>query len=202
MGVARFFIHLGALGLALLGIIDGPLFAPFGIDVLLIVLVARHWDHVVWYILAATAGSTVGYWILYAIWRKGGEEGLRRKMKPDKFERIRKKMETSGGKAIAIGALIPPPFPFTPIVAGAAAFQYPQKKLLPVLAAARGARFVLIALLAHHYGRHLIRIIESPGFRWFVIGLILVSAGGSALAIYKWLRPGKEQPEPAPAHSK
>jgi membrane protein YqaA with SNARE-associated domain len=162
--VARFFVHLGALGLFLLGIIDGPLFAPFGIDVLLIVLVARHWDHVVWYILAATAGSTIGYWIVYAIGRKGGEEGLRRKMKPGKFERIQKKMERNAGKAIAIGALIPPPFPFTPIIAGATAFQYPQRKLLPVMAAARAVRFIVIALLAHHYGRHLIRIIEAPLF--------------------------------------
>ena len=114
--MARFFVHLGALGLFLLGIIDGPLFAPFGIDVLLIVLVARHWDHAVWYVLAATAGSIIGYWIVYAIWRRGGEQGLRRRMKPEKFERVRRKMERHGGKAIAIGALIPPPFPFTFII--------------------------------------------------------------------------------------
>ena len=96
------------------------------------------------------------------------------------------------------GALIPPPFPFTPVVAGAAAFQYPQKKLLPLLAAARGARFVVIALLAHHYGRRLIRIIEAPAFRWFVIGLIALSVAGSVSAIYKWVRPGKKEPEPEP----
>jgi membrane protein YqaA with SNARE-associated domain len=200
--VARFFLQLGALGLFPLGIIDGPLFAPFGIDVLLIVLVARHWDHVIWYILAATAGSIIGYWIVYAIWRKGGQEGLRRKMKPGQFERIQKKMERNAGKAIATGALIPPPFPFTPIIAGAAAFQYPQKKLLPVMAAARAVRFIVIALLAHHYGRHLIRIIEAPAFRWFVIGLIALSTAGSAIVIYRWLRPGKSQPQAEPAHSR
>jgi membrane protein YqaA with SNARE-associated domain len=199
--VAGFFLHLGALGLVLLGIIDGPLFAPFGIDILLIVLVARHWDHVVWYVLAATAGSTIGYWIVYAIWRKGGEEGLRRRMKPGRFKRIQKNMERSAGKAIVIGALIPPPFPFTPIIAGAAAFQYPQKKLLPLLGAARGARFLLIALLAHRYGRHLIRIIESPGFRWAVGGLIALSTAGSAVVVYRWLRPGKSRPQAEPAHS-
>jgi membrane protein YqaA with SNARE-associated domain len=200
--VARFFVHLGALGLFLLGIIDGPLFAPFGIDVLLIVLVARHWAYVIWYVLAATAGSTIGYWIAYVIWRKGGEEGLRRRMKPGQFERVRRKMERNAGKAIAIGALIPPPFPFTPIIAGAAAFEYPQKRLLPVLASARGARFLIIALLAHHYGRHLIRVIESPGFRWFVSGLMVISLAGSAVVVYRWLRPGKSQPQAEPAHSR
>ncbi len=200
--MARFFVHLGALGLALLGIVDGPLFVPFGIDVLLIVLVARHRNNAVWYILAATAGSTIGYWIVYAIWRKGGEEGLRRRMKPEKFERIRKRMERSAGKAIAIGALIPPPFPFTPIIAGAAAFEYPAKKLLPILAGARGARFVIVAVLAHIYGRHLIRIIESTAFRWFVIGLIVLSAIGSAWAVYRWLHPGNTGRRLEPAHSK
>ncbi len=199
--MARFFIHLGALGLLLLGVIDGPLFAPFGLDILLIVLVARHWNHVVWYILAAAAGSTIGYWIVYAVARKGGEEGLRQRIKPEKFERVRQKMERNGGKAIAIGALIPPPFPFTPIIAAAGAFQYPKKKVLPLLALSRGARFVVVALLTHHYGRHLIRIIESPGFRWFVIGLIALSAAGSAVVVYKWLRPGRRKPEPQPAHS-
>jgi len=200
--VARFFLNLGALGLGLLGIIDGPLFAPFGIDVLLIVLVARHWENVIWYLLAATAGSTIGYWIAYVIWRKGGEESLRRRMKTRQFERVRRKMERNGGKVIAIGALMPPPFPFTPIIAGAAVFEYPQRKLLPVLPGARGGRFLIVALLAHHYGRHLIRVIESPGFRWFVIGLMLISIGGSAVVVYHWLRTGNSQPQAEPAHSR
>jgi membrane protein YqaA with SNARE-associated domain len=200
--MARFFVHLGLLGLALLGIIDGPLFAPFGIDVLLIVLVARQRENIIWYVLAATAGSTIGYWIAYVIWRKGGEEGLRRTMKPDKFERVRRKMERNAGKVIAIGALIPPPFPFTPIIAGAAVFEYPQKKLLPVLAGARGARFLIVALLARHYGRHLIRFIESPGFRWFVIVLMLISLAGSGGVVYRWLRPVRSRPEGQPAHSR
>jgi membrane protein YqaA with SNARE-associated domain len=191
--MAHFFVHLGALGLALLGVIDGVLFAPFGIDILLIVLVARHPEHVIWYVIAATSGSVAGYGLLHAIWRKGGEEGLRRNMKPAKFERIRKKMAKNAGMAVAIGALLPPPFPFTPVVAGAAAFQFPRKKLIPILAVTRGVRFTIVALLALHYGRHLIRMIESPVFRWFVIGLIALSLAGSAVVAYRWLHPASDR---------
>jgi len=97
---------------------------------------------------------------------------------------------------------MPPPFPFTPIVAAAGAFEYPRKKLLLVLAGARGARFLIVALLAQHYGRRLIRVIESPGFRWFVIGLILISLAGSAVVVHRWLRPVKSRPEAQPAHSR
>jgi membrane protein YqaA with SNARE-associated domain len=200
--MARFFIHLGALGLFLLGIADGVLFAPFGIDVLLIVMVVRHPGMLILYVLCAAAGSAAGYSIVDAISRKGGEEGLRKKLGERKFEKIRRKMEKRGTVAVALAALMPPPFPFTPVLAAASAFQNPRKTLLPVLFAARTVRYLIVALLAHHYGRRLIRIIESPGFRWFVIGLAVVSIAGSAVVIIRWQRSGRgrgTEPEMAPA---
>src|SRR4051794_3139851 len=164
--MAHFFIHLGALGLFLLGMVDGLLFAPFGIDVLLIVMVARHPGMLILYVLCAAAGSAAGYSIVDAVSRKGGEEGLRKKLGERKFEKIKRKMDKRGTLAVGLAALMPPPFPFTPVLAAASAFQNPRKTLLPVLFAARTVRYLVVALLAHHYGRRLIRIIESPGFRW------------------------------------
>ena len=186
--MAHFFIHLGALGLFLLGIVDGLLFAPFGIDVLLIVMVARHPGMLILYVLCAAAGSACGYSIVDALSRKGGEEGLRKKLGERKFEKMKRKMEKRGTMAVGLAALMPPPFPFTPVLAAASAFQNPRKTLLPVLFAARTFRYLIVALLAHHYGRRLIRIIESPGFRYFVIGLAVVSIVGSAVVIIRWLR--------------
>jgi len=200
--MAHFFIHLGALGLFLLGIVDGLLFAPFGIDVLLIVMVARHPGLLILYVFCAAAGSAVGYSVVDAISRKGGEEGLRKKLGERKFEKMKRKMEKRGTMAVGVAALMPPPFPFTPVLAAASAFQNPRKTLLPVLFAARTVRYLIVALLAHHYGRRLIRIIESPGFRYFVIGLAVVSIVGSAVVIIRWLRSARgrrTEPEMVPA---
>jgi len=200
--MAQFFIHLGALGLFLLGMVDGLLFAPFGIDVLLIVMVARHPGMLILYVLCAAAGSAAGYSIVDAVSRKGGEEGLRKKLGERKFEKIKRKMDKRGTLAVGLAALMPPPFPFTPVLAAASAFQNPRKTLLPVLFAARTVRYLVVALLAHHYGRRLIRIIEAPGFRYFVIGLAVVSIVGSAVLIIRWLRSArgrKTEPEMVPA---
>jgi len=200
--MAHFFIHLGALGLFLLGMVDGLLFAPFGIDVLLIVMVARHPGMLILYVLCAAAGSAAGYSIVDAVSRKGGEEGLRKKLGERKFEKIKRKMDKRGTLAVGLAALMPPPFPFTPVLAAASAFQNPRKTLLPVLFAARTVRYLVVALLAHHYGRRLIRIIEAPGFRYFVIGLAVVSIVGSAVVIIRWLRSArgrKTEPEMVPA---
>lgn len=202
--MGSFFVHLGAVGLFLLGIIDGPLFTPFGIDVLLIVLTARHPHLLPLYVVAATLGSVIGYAIVDVLSRKGGEEGLKKKMKPQQYERLRRKMEKNAGRAIGIAALIPPPFPFTPVLAAAAAFQYPRKKLLLVLACTKAARFFIIGLLARHYGRQLIGVFQSRGFRWFIIGLIILSVAGSAVTVYKWLkhRGGPADRKMTPAEAK
>jgi len=186
--MAHFFIHLGALGLFLLGIVDGLLFAPFGIDVLLIVMVARHPGMLILYVLCAAAGSAVGYSIVDAISRKGGEEGLRKKLGERKFEKMKRKMAKRGTLAVGVWHVLAPRFPFKTVLAAAEAFQNPRKTLLRVLYAARTIRYLNVAVLAHHYGRRLIRIIESPGFRYFVIGLAVVSIVGGAVVIIRWLR--------------
>lgn len=186
--MGRFFVHLGAVGLFLLGVIDGPLFAPFGMDVLLIVLVARHPGKLILYVICASVGSAIGYAVVDAVSRKGGEEGLRKKLGEEKFAKMRRKLEKRGSLAVGIAAFMPPPFPFTPVLAAASAFQNPRRKLLTVLFTARSIRYVIVALLAHHYGRHLVRILDSRGFRWFIIGLAALSIGGSTLVIIRWLR--------------
>jgi hypothetical protein len=83
---------------------------------------------------------------------------------------------------------MPPPFPFTPFVAAAAAFQYPRKKLLGIIAAARLVRFSIEGGLAIVFGRHILALAQTPAIRWFIIGLIVVSIGGSALSIYSWVK--------------
>src|SRR5258705_10913325 len=71
------FIHLGGLGLLILGILDSSfLFVPLGNDLLLVALVARDRRMLLPYAALATAGSVIGCLLIDWVSRKGGEEGL------------------------------------------------------------------------------------------------------------------------------
>jgi hypothetical protein len=94
---------------------------------------------------------------------------------------------------------LPPPFPFTGIVAGAAALRYPRQKLFSVIAVGRFVRFAIEAALAVHYGRWIIRQARSPLLEHIMIALIVISIAGSAYSIYDWLRKGKQQAQHATA---
>src|SRR3954451_15401703 len=140
---------LGAIGLFLVGILDSSfLFLPFGNDLLILGLAARHPARLAFYAASAAAGSVAGSLLVDALARKGGEEGLGRFLPQKRVEYIKGKVKQRAGYALALAALMPPPFPFTPFVAAAAAFQYPRRKVVAVLMSARMLRFCVIGLLA------------------------------------------------------
>jgi hypothetical protein len=87
---------------------------------------------------------------------------------------------------VAVASLMPPPFPFTAIVATAAAFRYPRVKLLSIIGVSRFVRFTIEGALAIHYGRWIIRQAESPLFDHFMIALVVISIAGSVFSIYQW----------------
>lgn len=182
-------IHLGFVGLLILGIADSSfLFLPFGNDLLLVVLTARNHGHLPFYIVMAAVGSTLGVALLDAVCRKGGEEGLKKMMKPARFEYFKGKMSQRAGIAVATACLAPPPFPFTPVIASACVFEYPRKKLLTVVFLSRGVRFTIIGLLAVHFGSEILRMAKAPLTEWIMIGFIALCIIGSAFQVMQWVK--------------
>ena len=59
--------------------------------------------------------------------------------------------------AVAVPALLPPPFPIVPFLLAAGAMQYSRQKFVSALALGRGVRFMVVAGLGAIYGRHIIR---------------------------------------------
>ena len=104
------------------------LFLPFGNDLLVVALVARHHDGLPFYVLSAVCGSTAGVFLLDLIARKGGEAGVQKVAGQSKFERLKRKVSEKGGRALVVGSLAPPPFPFTMVVATTSALGYPRHK--------------------------------------------------------------------------
>jgi membrane protein YqaA with SNARE-associated domain len=189
--VFAFFRRMGALGLFLLGIGDSSfLFLPFGNDILLIALVSRHRGGGWWviYSIAAALGSVVGVALLDLFMRKAGKEGLERFIGPKKLERLEGKMETRGVWTVFLTTLLPPPFPFTAVIAAASALQVARRRMLAAVFAGRLIRFTIESVLALYFGRRLLRYLRSEYVEYFIYSLIVVAVVGTFLSVRKWLR--------------
>lgn len=185
-------LHLGAVGLVVLGVLDSSfLFFPLGNDLLLIRLIAGNRGGFAVYVLAAAAGSTLGVVLLDLVSRRLGQEGLTHVMRPERLEYVMKKMKRRAAIMLCVACLSPPPFPFTMVIAAASAVQYPRLRLLALVFAARTLRFSLIGLAALRYGRGILRIAGSSGFERFMIGFTIVCVVGSAISVSRWVRRSK-----------
>jgi membrane protein YqaA with SNARE-associated domain len=156
-----------------------------------VILAARHHSDAWIYVLSATIGSVTGAMLLDLVCRKIGEAGVQKVTGEHRFAYLKKKVGQKGGFFLALACLGPPPFPFTAMVATVSALAYPRLKLLTVVAVARLIRFVILSLLAIKYGRAILRIIDTPAFKWSVgtvAGLCLIV---SVFSILKWVRAGR-----------
>ncbi len=196
-GIVRQFLgwllQLGFFGPLIFGIADSSfLFLPFGNDVLVVILVARDHAHLPLYILMAAIGSTLGVLLLDAVCRKGGEEGLKKMMKPRRLEYFKRRMSNQAAIAIGLACLAPPPFPFTLMIASASAFAYPRQRLLGLVFVSRAVRFSIVGLLAMRFGREILSIARAPETTWIMVGFIVLCVIGSALQVMRWVRRGRQ----------
>ena len=187
----RFFLRLGIFGLFLLSALDSSfLVLPFGNDLLLIALVSRDRSSLMWiaYVLVSAIGSILGVFIIDVIMRKAGEKGLEHFLSQQKIEKFKARMENKAGISVFVATLLPPPFPFTPVVMTASALQVPKGKLFGAVFVGRLVRCTTEAVLALYFGRKLIAYINSDVVTYAVYGLIAVAAVLSTLSLLTWLR--------------
>jgi membrane protein YqaA with SNARE-associated domain len=172
-----------------MGILDSSfLFLPFGNDLLVVTLVARRHQGLPWYVLTAALGSTIGVILLALVARKLGEEGIKKMAGEKRFARLHKMIDTHGTKAVLLACIAPPPFPFTMVIAAAAALDLSRRRICAVTFFTRGLRFAVLGLLAIKYGRHILEVANSNAFRSIMVGFILLCLAGSALSIYTWIK--------------
>jgi membrane protein YqaA with SNARE-associated domain len=198
--IARSLFRAGGLGLLTLGAFDSsPLVVPLGNDLLVLALCARYHDRMPYYAAMATIGSLIGVFVTAWISRKGAAR-LRKAVPgaPERESRLEGQVQKRAGWWLVFASLMPPPFPFTAVVAAAAAFRYPENKLFSFVGAGRFARFVIEGALAIHYGRWIIREARSPKLEDAMIVLIIISVIASVVSLYQWSRNSK-QPSQQPA---
>ena len=175
---------LNPAGLVVLGILDSSLvfFLPLGIDVVLIILSARHPELFWMYALAATAGSLIGAGGTYWLGHKVGQEGIARWIGES---RLRQAQHRVGGKAatgVAVLGLIPPPFPFTALVLASGAFALDAWRFFVTLALVRAFRFGLESAMAARYGQRILAWMESPVFEFLVGALVALALAGTVIS--------------------
>ncbi len=188
MSVWRHLRRMGGPGLVLLGVADNSVIPLTGsMDVLTIWLAARHLHPWPYYAAMATLGAVIGGYITYALARKGGKETMERKLSKRRAKKVSLTFERWGFGAVAIPALMPPPFPFVPFLVAAGAMQYSKAKFLGALALGRAVRYSIAAFLGFHYGVHILRFFSQyykPSMA-ILIGLAVI---GAIMTIVQYLR--------------
>jgi membrane protein YqaA with SNARE-associated domain len=193
----RFLFHIGYFGPFVMGVLDSSfLVLPFGNDLVVVSMVARHHHGAPWYVLSAACGSTVGALLLALVARKLGEEGLCRIAGEKRYKKLKDRIGNHAILAVAVAGLAPPPFPFTTVIAAVAALSYPIWRILLVNFLARGLRFTVLAVLALRFGKNIVGITRSAPFEWGMVVFILLCLVASGYSIWQWLR------RPSPAQEK
>jgi membrane protein YqaA with SNARE-associated domain len=175
--IRRWLLHLGGIGLIPLGVLDGSLVpVPGSMDVATILLSARERHLWFYYAVMATAGSVLGAFITYRLARKGGQEALTKRFPKRKVEKVLKTFERWGFAAIAVPAMLPPPFPLVPFVIAAGAMQYSLSKFLAAMTVGRFVRYSILAYLGATYGRHILSLFSRNAYTTVFVAVGLAVA--------------------------
>jgi len=187
-------VKFGGIGLLVLGILDSSyLFLPWGNDLLVVALTARHGSvaYMFYYAAMSTIGSVLGCLLLDVTLRPLGEKGLEKYLPKKRVEKLKQRIERSGGKTLAIASLAPPPFPFTVFVMAAAALQYSPRRMAAVIGATRMLRFTILGFLVLRFGTRILSWAKSPVVQVFLIVLIILYTVGSVVSVISWIRRGR-----------
>ena len=181
-------MHLGGVGLFIVGAFDSSfLFLPFGNDLLMIAMSVRKHSLLPYYAFMAAAGSVAGCATIDILSRQGAEKTLVGYISTKRLDYVRRRIQKRAAWALVFVSLMPPPFPFTPFVALAAAAKYPRLKLLSIIGVARYVRFCIEGILAIELGKEVLALARSRGFEYAMLGLGIISILGSAGSVTHWV---------------
>jgi undecaprenyl-diphosphatase len=175
----------GGMGLLIIGVIDSSIVPTLGsLDIFNAVLAVRHRDLWWYYALMSTAGSVIGAYLTYRVARKAGTGWLQKKLGEARLARVNLMLERWGVAAVLVAVIAPPPFPSSAFFVAAGALRFSLRKYLAALIAGRAFRYGLVAWIASHYSRRIIRVLRHPeqyvvvsiGFTVLLVLLVVAAA--------------------------
>jgi membrane protein YqaA with SNARE-associated domain len=189
----RWLVHLGALGLFAVAIIDSspiPLPLPGSTDLLLLFLVA-HRGNPFLLAISAIAGSAIGGFITWSTGKKGGEAILQRSIPPRLRARIERWTDNHSILSVLVPAILPPPIPLTPFLLAAGALGVSRRRFLVAYNTARITRYGLITWAGVVYGRKVLGWWTRNLDQWSgVIGwtFLTLLVGGILYGVWQYRR--------------
>jgi membrane protein YqaA with SNARE-associated domain len=180
---------LGAWGVLAIAALDGA-FLGLPMDAIVASYVYQDRARFVLYAFMASVGSALGSIVIYVIGYKGGEELLRKRIPPARFERIHQAFDKHPFWSLMLPAMLPPPTPFKLFVLAAALSEMSFARFLLAIFSGRMVRFVLLGLLTIKFGPDVVQWFGTAfrqHYYWF-LGVVVVG-----LAIWLLVRRRKKK---------
>ena len=117
----------------------------------------------------ASAGSALGSIVIYGIGYLGGEELLRKRISPERFEKFHQAFEKHPFWSLMFPAMLPPPTPFKLFALAAAVSEMSFSHFLMAIFAGRFVRFLLLSILTLRFGPQFVHIFGTlfhEHWRW------------------------------------
>jgi membrane protein YqaA with SNARE-associated domain len=172
----------GVWGLSGLAFVDAGLFPiPPTMDLVVAGYVVASPSRLVLYAFAAALGSALGSLIPYFVGRAGGELFLLKRINRERFEKLRDRFGKQEFLAIAIPAMIPPPFPLKVFEFAAGVFEMKPLLFAAALFCGKFLRFLLFAIVTVVYGPAILHTVTRELHRHF--GLVLAAVAAIAVLL-------------------
>ena len=155
-------IALGAPGLFLVAFLDSSFLSlPEIADILVVYMVTQHKSRMLLYVFATLMGSLAGCLVMYYIGLKGGEALVSKRFGGGSVEKARVALQRHGIMTVLVPSILPPPAPFKIFVLLAGIAGIPPGQFTVAILIGRGARYLLLGLLAIRYGDRTIAYVEA-----------------------------------------
>lgn len=183
---------LGAWGVfAFAGLDAAALGLP--LDVIVASYVYQDRSRFLLYVFMASAGSALGSIVLYVVGYTGGEALLRKRVSPERFEKIHGSFSKHPFWALMFPAILPPPTPFKLFVLAAAVSEMPLGYFLLAIFSGRFVRFLILSVLTMKFGPQVVQFmaVQVRQHLWWVLA---AAAVGSAVWYAAWRRKQTQKP--------
>jgi membrane protein YqaA with SNARE-associated domain len=151
---------LGAWGVLVVAALDGA-FIGLPVDAVVAGYVYQNHARFLLYALMAAAGSTLGSIVIYVIGYKGGEELLRKRIPPARFEKIHRAFDKHPFWSLMLPAMLPPPTPFKLFVLAAAVSEMGFFRFLLAIFSGRFVRFLALGVLTIRFGPDVVHLLGT-----------------------------------------
>jgi membrane protein YqaA with SNARE-associated domain len=148
---------LGAWGVFVVAALDG---AALGLpmDPIVATYVYQNRSRFLLYVLMASTGSALGSIVIYGIGYLGGEELLRKRISPERFDKFHKAFDKHPFWSLMLPAMLPPPTPFKLFALAAAVSEMQFSHFLLAIFAGRFVRFLTLSILTLVFGPQFVQI--------------------------------------------